>query len=54
MFCPRMLGLDDSNAKVYNGTQDYRGSGPVWIRLTQDDVCSGFESSIEECKVRHN
>jgi len=27
-------------------------SGPVWIRLTQDEVCSGFESSIEQCKVK--
>ena len=47
----RMLGYDDTDAKVYNGSQDYRGSGPVWIRLSQDDVCSGFETSIEQCKV---
>ena len=47
----RMLGLDESEARVYNGSKDYRGSGPVWIRLNQDDVCSGFEASIESCKV---
>ncbi len=90
-----MLGYDDTDAKVYNGSRDYRGSGlifinhyskklirfinvncyygvlnvlafwyncitiwlviltagPVWIRLTQDEVCSGFEASIEDCKV---
>jgi hypothetical protein len=27
----RMLGLDDTDARVYNGSKDYRGSGNIFI-----------------------
>ena len=48
----RMLGFPAENARIYNGSTDYRGDGPVWIRLTAEKVCSGNELSIAECKVR--
>ena len=49
----RMLGFPYENAKVYNGTNDYSGDGPVWIRLQEDQTCSGNEMSITECKEQH-
>ncbi len=47
----RMLGYGSATsvARVYNGTTDYRGSGPVWIRFTAGDRCSGSEDSLEDC-----
>ena len=48
----RMLGFPTENAKVYNGSIDYRGDGPVWIRLTEDKVCNGDEQGLEECKEK--
>ena len=49
------LGFPNENAAVYNGTSDWdhTGDGPVWIRLTQDKVCSGSEQSLAECKERY-
>jgi hypothetical protein len=49
----KMLGYDSvSNvARVYNGTTDYRGSGPVWIRFLAGESCDGTEDSIEDCKT---
>lgn len=49
----RMLGFGSALGQVYNGTT-YIGAerGPVWIRLTQDDVCDGTEVSLEQCKSR--
>ena len=47
----KMLGFGNVKGQIYNGTNDFRGSGPVWIRLTHDDVCTGNEATIQECKV---
>lgn len=46
----RMLGFPTSNARVYNGSKDYRGTGPVWVRLTRDHICTGEEVHLSECK----
>ena len=32
---------------------NFRGDGPVWIRLTEDKICSGTEQSLSECKERN-
>jgi len=47
----KMLGYEGSEAQVYNHTIELSGTGPIWIRLQEDNVCSGFETSILECKV---
>ena len=50
----RMLGFSTSNAQVYNLTKtvDYqRSDGPIWIRFTSNNKCSGTEPSLAECKV---
>ena len=49
----RMLGLPTQSAQVYNGTTDYSGDGPVWIRLNDDQGCSGHELDIQECKTKN-
>ena len=49
----RMLGLPTQSAQVYNGTTDYSGDGPVWIRLKDDQGCSGHELDIQECKTKN-
>jgi hypothetical protein len=49
-----MLGLGSTVVgRVYNGSTDFRGTGPIWIRLTADEVCKGTESSLELCKAKH-
>ena len=49
----RMLGFPSNNAKRYEGTTDYQGDGPVWIRLTDDKTCLGNETNINQCKEQH-
>ena len=51
----RMLGfsVDDPKASaVYNGSRDFRGSGPVWVRLSREHTCDGDEINLAECKVK--
>lgn len=52
MVC-RMLGFGSTIGHVYNGSMDFRGDGPVWIRLTDEEVCNGNEATLEQCKVFH-
>ena len=48
----RMLGYGNNvEATVYNGTEDFSGEGPVWIRFQDETACRGDEATIEECKV---
>ena len=49
----RMLGYGNAIAHVYDGVADLRGDGPVWIRLSEGEGCSGQEASIEQCKARN-
>lgn len=48
----RMLGYGNNvAATVYNGTEDFSGDGPIWIRFDDQRACRGDEASIEDCKV---
>ena len=48
-----MLGFPAESASLYNGSRDYRGDGPIWIRFDRNEGCSGHEISLTECKSKN-
>ena len=47
----KMAGFPSDNAKIYNLTTNFKGSGPIWISLSQEDTCTGDESDITQCNA---
>ena len=47
----KMLGFGVDKAAIHNGSDVATGSGPIWIRLEDNEGCqTGLESHFEECK----
>ena len=49
----RMLKFPSNNAKVYNKGTEYDDKGPIWIKLSRDDDCTGNETHLDQCKQKH-
>ena len=49
----RMAGFPADNAQIYTLKTNFKGRGPIWISLSQEYTCSGYESDITQCNANN-
>ena len=47
----KMLGFENSEARIYSDAEFGEGKGPIWIDSIQ---CTGSESSLQDCTSSSN